>query len=52
MTVLYRRVVLGLLGLAVVPALRTVGYVLLGFSVLDAIYQTAITITTVGFPEV
>ena len=30
----------------------TVGYVLLGFSLLDALYQTITTITTVGFREV
>lgn len=52
MTVLYRRVVLGLLGLAVVIAAGTVGYTLLGFGALDALYQTVTTITTVGFREV
>ena len=52
MSALYRRVVLGLLGLAVVVAVGTVGYVILGFSVLDAVYQTVTTITTVGFREV
>jgi len=51
-TVLYRRVLLGLLGLAVVLVIGTAGYVLLGFSVLDAIYQTVTTISTVGFREV
>ena len=30
----------------------TVGYVMLGFAVLDAVYQTVTTITTVGFREV
>lgn len=30
----------------------TVGYVILGFSVLDAVYQTVTTVTTVGFREV
>jgi len=30
----------------------TIGYVLLGFDVLDAIYQTVTTVTTVGFREV
>jgi voltage-gated potassium channel len=30
----------------------TVGYILLGLSPLDALYQTAITITTVGYREV
>ena len=33
-------------------AAGTVGYVLLGFGVLDAAYQTVTTITTVGFREV
>ncbi len=51
-TVLYRRVVLGLLGLAVVLVIGTGGYVLLGFSLLDAVYQTVTTISTVGFREV
>lgn len=52
MTVLYRRVLLGLLGLAVVIVVGTGGYVVLGFGALDAIYQTVTTITTVGFREV
>ena len=52
MTELWRRVVLGLLMLAVVVVLGTAGYVLLGFSLLDALYQTVTTITTVGFREV
>src|SRR5450759_1578697 len=30
----------------------TVGYVILGFGVLDAVYQTVTTVTTVGFREV
>jgi voltage-gated potassium channel len=51
-TVLYRRVLLGLLGLAVVVVIGTAGYVILGFGVLDAVYQTVTTITTVGFREV
>ncbi|MDQ3573753.1 MAG: potassium channel protein [Actinomycetota bacterium] len=52
MTVLYRRVVLGLLVLAAVMVAGTAGYVMLGFGVLDAVYQTVTTITTVGFREV
>ncbi len=48
----YRRVLLGLLLLAVVVAIGTVGYVVLGFSLLDAVYQTITTISTVGFREV
>jgi voltage-gated potassium channel len=39
-----------MLGAVVVTG--TVGYVLLGFSLLDALYQTITTITTVGFREV
>lgn len=35
-----------------VVAFGTGGYVLLGLSVFDALYQTVITITTVGFEEV
>lgn len=30
----------------------TIGYVMLGFGVLDAVYQTVTTVTTVGFREV
>ncbi len=30
----------------------TIGYLLLGLSLLDALYQTAITVTTVGFEEI
>jgi voltage-gated potassium channel len=30
----------------------TIGYIVLGFSVLDAVYQTVTTVTTVGFREV
>lgn len=33
-------------------AVGTAGYVVLGFSLLDAVYQTVTTITTVGFREV
>jgi voltage-gated potassium channel len=46
------RLRLALVGLGLVIVGGTVGYVLLGFSVLDAIYQTVITVTTVGFREV
>src|SRR4029079_1894194 len=31
---------------------RTIGYVVLGFGALDALYQTVTTVTTVGFREV
>lgn len=37
--------------LLVVPA-GTVGYLILGFGLLDALYQTVTTISTVGFREV
>jgi len=42
----------GLLALAIVILGGTVGYVLLGFGWLDALYQTVTTVTTVGFREV
>jgi voltage-gated potassium channel len=38
--------------LAGVMIAGTVGYVILGFTVLDAFYQTVTTVTTVGFREV
>lgn len=41
-----------LIALALVIAGGSFGYVLLGFTVLDAVYQTVTTITTVGFREV
>jgi voltage-gated potassium channel len=47
-----RHLVLGLAVLAGVVVVGTGGYVLLGFGVLDAMYQTVTTITTVGFREV
>ena len=37
-----------LLGLVVVAG--TIGYLLLGLSLLDALYQTVTTVSTVGFP--
>jgi len=52
MTDPFRRVWLGLAALALTLAVGTGGYVLLGFDPLDAIYQTVITVTTVGFREV
>jgi voltage-gated potassium channel len=42
----------GLIGLLVVLVAGTVGYVLFGYGVIDAIFQTIITVTTVGFGEV
>jgi voltage-gated potassium channel len=47
-----RRAARGILALALVAAVGTVGYIILGFAVLDALYQTITTITTVGFREV
>jgi voltage-gated potassium channel len=47
-----RHLVLGLAALAGVVVVGTIGYVLLGFGALDAVYQTVTTITTVGFREI
>jgi voltage-gated potassium channel len=47
-----RRLVFALVVLVTVAATGTVGYMALGFSVLDALYQTVTTVTTVGFREV
>ena len=47
-----RRISRGLAVLGLVLLAGTVGYIVLGFGVLDAIYQTVTTITTVGFREV
>jgi voltage-gated potassium channel len=41
-----------LVALAAVVAFGTLGYWLLGFTLIDALYQTTITVTTVGFREV
>jgi voltage-gated potassium channel len=46
------RIRVALLAFAVVLLAGTTGYTLLGFDVLDAIYQTVTTVTTVGFREV
>jgi voltage-gated potassium channel len=43
---------LALAALAAVIVFGTVGYTVLGFSVLDAAYQTVTTVSTVGFREV
>ncbi|MEL7209905.1 MAG: potassium channel protein, partial [Actinomycetota bacterium] len=48
----WRRVQLGVGLLAVVTAIGTIGYSILGLGVLDALYQTVTTISTVGFREV
>ena len=47
-----RRIQVGVVALLLVIVGGTVGYVILGFGVLDALYQTVTTITTVGFREV
>ena len=43
---------LGLVLLGVVVALGTCGYLLFGFTLVQALYQTVTTVTTVGFEEV
>lgn len=48
----YRRVWLGVVTLTAIIVGGTVGYVMLGFGWLDALYQTVTTISTVGFREV
>ena len=48
----WRRVQLGVVLLFAVMAIGTLGYVLLGLGLLDALYQTVTTISTVGFREV
>jgi len=47
-----RRLRVGLGALVVVLLGGTLGYLALGFGVLDAIYQTVTTVTTVGYREV
>lgn len=47
-----RRIRFALLALLVVIIGGTVGYMVLGFSLIDALYQTITTVTTVGFREV
>jgi voltage-gated potassium channel len=45
----FRRVRIGLGALGLVLVAGTVGYVLFGFGLLDALYQTVSTVTTLGF---
>jgi voltage-gated potassium channel len=45
----FRRVWIGLGALLFVLVLGTSGYLILGFGLLDAVYQTVSTVTTVGF---
>ncbi|MBJ7357182.1 potassium channel protein [Nocardioides sp.] len=47
-----RRIRLALAALAGVTAFGIVGYLLLGFTLLEAVYQTITTVATVGFREV
>jgi voltage-gated potassium channel len=47
-----RRARWGLAALALVTAAGTIGYLILGFSPMNAVYQTITTISTVGFGEV
>jgi voltage-gated potassium channel len=48
----WRHLRFGLAALVGILVTGTVGYVILGFSVLDAVYQTVTTVSTVGFREV
>ena len=47
----WRHVALGIALLALIVVIGTIGYVVFGFGVLDATYQTVTTITTVGIPR-
>jgi voltage-gated potassium channel len=44
----FRRVRIGLLAMALVIVGGTIGFLVLGFELLDAVYMTVVTITTVG----
>lgn len=48
----FRRVWFGIVAMTFIVVGGTTGYVLLGLSPLDALYQTVISVTTVGFREV
>jgi len=45
----FRRVQVGLAALALVVVVGTAGYTALGFEPLDALYQTVVTVSTVGY---
>lgn len=45
----FRRVQVGLAALGLVVVAGTIGYTALGFGVLDALYQTVVTVSTVGY---
>lgn len=47
-----RRIALALAALFAVTVFGTIGYLVLGFPFLDALYQTVTTVATVGFREV
>jgi len=47
-----RRIKIALIALVAVTIFGTVGYLLLGFTPLEALYQTVTTVATVGFREV
>ena len=46
-----RRLLIGLTGLLLVLVAGTIGYAGFGLSLLDAVFQTVITVSTVGFGE-
>ncbi|HUF83472.1 MAG TPA: potassium channel protein [Acidimicrobiia bacterium] len=48
----WRRLWFAIIALIGITTAGTVGYVVLGFTPLDALYQTIMTVTTVGFREV
>lgn len=48
----WRRLAFALSALVSVMVAGTIGYLVLGFGLLDALYQTVTTVTTVGFREV
>lgn len=48
----WRRLAIAMAALAFVIVAGTIGYVILGFGLLDAVYQTVTTVATVGFREV
>ena len=45
----FRRVQIGLVALALVVVIGTVGYSAFGYGPLDAVYQTVVTVSTVGY---
>lgn len=48
----WKRIARALLALLTVTIIGTVGYIVLGFGPLNALYQTVTTVTTVGFREI